>query len=185
MKNSQETLDKIDKIEGLEDEVILRVIKDDLKNYEIQGIKEQFIEKLLGDINGLTEDEILMINSAIVEAYQITGSRLYAVEYSEPGFQDAAIETYAPTENVVNLINVNENIVEEAKNALLNKINPSEGYYNSQRQNTNSHKNGLETDELDSSVEAGNEQENEAISTARDEFVTALDGTGIVGSENY
>ena len=133
----------------------------------------------------ITEDEILMINSAIVEAYQITGSRLYAVEYSEPGFQDAAIETYAPTENVVNLVKLNDNIVEEAKNALLNKINPTEGYYNSQRQNTNSHKNGLETDELDSSVEAGNEQENEAISTARDEFVTALDGTGIVGSENY
>ena len=67
MKNSQETLDKIDKIEGLEDEVILRVIKDDLKNYEIQGIKEQFIETLLGDINGLSEDEIL---NKLVESYK-------------------------------------------------------------------------------------------------------------------
>ena len=43
----------------------------------------------------------------------------------------------------------------------------------------------MDNDELSSNVESGNEQENELISTARDEFVSALDGTGLVGSENY
>ena len=43
----------------------------------------------------------------------------------------------------------------------------------------------MDTEDRASNVESGNEQENELISTARDEFVSALDGTGLVGSENY
>lgn len=130
----------------------------------------------------LNEEEILMINSAIVETYQITGARLYAVQYSEPGLQNAAVETYSPSENVITLIYNDDNIVEEARNELTNKLVEN---YNAQRETINSYKNGLTSDELTSSVESGNEQENESISTARDEFVTALDGTGIVGSQNY
>lgn len=132
----------------------------------------------------LTEDEILMINSAIVETYQITGARLYAVQYTEPGLQEAAIETYSPSGDVLTLIYSDSNIVEEARNELTAKLNQNQ-IYNEQRPNIDGYLNGLDSDELNSSVEAGNEQENEAISTARDEFVTALDGTGIVGSQNY
>ena len=130
----------------------------------------------------LTEEEILMLNSAIVETYQITGARLYAVQYTEPGLQEAAIETYSPRSDVLTLFYSDSNIVEEARNELTSKLN---GIYNEQRPNIDGYLNGLDSDELNSSVEAGNEQENEAMSTARDEFVTALDGTGIVGSQNY
>ncbi len=130
----------------------------------------------------LNEEEILMINSAIVEAYQITGARLYAVQYTEPGLQDSAIETYSPTQEVITLIYNDSNIVEEARNELTSKLVTN---YSSQRDEINNYKTDMETDELASNVESGNEQENEAISTARDEFVTALDGTGLVGSENY
>ncbi len=38
----------------------------------------------------LTEDEILNMSCAIVEAFQIPGSKLYATKYTEPGMQDAA-----------------------------------------------------------------------------------------------
>ena len=131
----------------------------------------------------LSEDEILMINSAIVEAYQITGSRLYAVQYTEPGLQDAAIETFYPGYDILTLIDNDANVVEEAKTELFNKLNNSN--YEAQENAKNTYKADMDNDELSSNVESGNEQENELISTARDEFVSALDGTGLVGSENY
>lgn len=131
----------------------------------------------------LSEDEILMINSAIVEAYQITGSRLYAVQYTEPGLQDAAIETFYPGYDILTLIDTDANVVEEAKTELFNKLNNSN--YEAQENAKNTYKADMDNDELSSNVESGYEQENEAISSARDEFVTALDGTGLVGSDNY
>ena len=130
----------------------------------------------------LTEEEILMINSAIVEAYQITGARLYAVQYTEPGLQESAVETYSPSESVITLIYNDANIVEEARNELTSKLVTN---YNSQRENINNYTTNMDTEDRASNVESGNEQENELISTARDEFVSALDGTGLVGSENY
>ena len=80
----------------------------------------------------LTEEEILMLKSAIVETYQITGARLYAVQYTEPGLQEAAIETYSPSSDVLTLIYSDSNIVEEARNELTSKLN---GIYNEQRPN--------------------------------------------------
>lgn len=53
----------------------------------------------------LTEEEILVMNSAIVESYVITASKLYAVPYSEPGNQETAMATYVPNQEVISLIN--------------------------------------------------------------------------------
>ena len=52
----------------------------------------------------LTEDEILLLNSAIVESYKMTSSELYLAKYVEPGMQEKSVYTYSPSEEVVNLI---------------------------------------------------------------------------------
>lgn len=62
----------------------------------------------------LTEKEILMMSCAIVENYQMEGSKLYAVKYTEAGLQEGASETYYPNNNVVQLVNNNPNIVNKA-----------------------------------------------------------------------
>ncbi len=66
----------------------------------------------------LSEDEILLMSNAIVDAYKIPGSKLYAIPYVEPGLQESATPTYEPSSEVIELINGDPNIVNEARNAL-------------------------------------------------------------------
>lgn len=55
----------------------------------------------------LTEDEILMMSSAIIESYIMKASNLYAVQYVEAGMQNAAIATYSVNPQVYQLIQAN------------------------------------------------------------------------------
>ena len=130
----------------------------------------------------MTEVEILTLNSAIVESYMITGSRLYAVTYSEPGLQDEATATYAVNNEVLTAINNDPNILEEARTELASRwSSDSTGDgttdYSTERSEINSYLNDLEDDEKASSVESGYSEENEAIATAREEYISALEGT--------
>ena len=66
----------------------------------------------------MTEGEILLMSSAIVETYKIEGAKLYATKYVEPGMQTAASITYVPSVEVEALIKTDSNIINEAKEAL-------------------------------------------------------------------
>lgn len=66
----------------------------------------------------LTEEEILMMNSAMVEAYTMTASNFYAIQYVEAGNQDKAGVTYTPTPEVQALIAYDSNIVANARSVL-------------------------------------------------------------------
>jgi len=66
----------------------------------------------------LNEDEILTMSSAIVEAYMMTGSKLYAVTYTEAGNQEQATGTYYPSSTVVELMNSDPNITKKATEGL-------------------------------------------------------------------
>ena len=66
----------------------------------------------------LNEYEILTMSSAIVEAYMMTGSKLYAVTYTEAGNQEQAVGTYYPSSTVVELINSDPNITQKATEGL-------------------------------------------------------------------
>lgn len=70
-----------------------------------------------------SEDETLILSNAIVEAYQVTGSKLYAVRYVEPGMQTTASVTYIPSSSIIQLINSDPNVVEKAKNELAARYN--------------------------------------------------------------
>lgn len=71
----------------------------------------------------LSEEEILAMSSAIVEAYKMEGSKLYVSKYTEAGLQAASTPTYVVNDEVANLIEANPNIVTEALNALRARYN--------------------------------------------------------------
>ena len=70
----------------------------------------------------LAENEILTLSGAIVEAYQMNGSKLYATKYVEAGIQDAAQVTYIPNDAILTQILADNNVVEKAKTALRARI---------------------------------------------------------------
>ncbi len=74
----------------------------------------------------LSEDEINMLSSAIVDAFRINGAKLYINKYTEPGIQEPAIPTYPVNYEVLELINGNPNVLEEARNALWNRYNATD-----------------------------------------------------------
>ena len=71
----------------------------------------------------MSEDEILTMSNAIVEAYMINGSKLYATKYADAGNQEAAKPTYPVNGEVAKLIESDENILTEALNALRSRYN--------------------------------------------------------------
>jgi len=66
----------------------------------------------------INEKEILMLSSAIVDAYLHKGSKLYTVTYIEPATQDQAILNYPVNNDVLKVIQNNPNILDEAKQSL-------------------------------------------------------------------
>lgn len=62
----------------------------------------------------LSEDEILHLSCAIIDAYQITGAKLYATKYTEAGMQNAATPTYPINESTSRLLESDPNIVDRA-----------------------------------------------------------------------
>lgn len=71
----------------------------------------------------VSEDEILTISSAIVDAYRINGSKLYATKYTEAGMQQAATPTYVVSAETAALINKDPNILKKAIDELINRYN--------------------------------------------------------------
>lgn len=70
----------------------------------------------------LTEEEILKLTCAIIENYQISGSKLYASRYTEAGMQDAAYVTYQPNNYVITLAKNDKNIVNNALKELKKRM---------------------------------------------------------------
>lgn len=65
----------------------------------------------------MTEQEILSLSSAMVDAY-LHDAKLYAVTYVEPEMQDKAISTYPVNKEVLKLIDSDPNIVKKAEQKL-------------------------------------------------------------------
>ena len=94
------------------------------KDYIVVSKKQVTIPKIAGVDSedtiwvNLTESEILTMSNAIVEASIMTGSELYATTYVEPGMQDTAIPTYPISREIMELVNTDPNIVQEAREIL-------------------------------------------------------------------
>jgi len=119
----------------------------------------------------LTEEEILVLNSAIVESYIMMGAaELYIATYVEPGLQDAAALTYSPAGDVINLIYSDENIVTSAKNYLVEKYNTSS------TRGTIDSKKAEYGEEQKYNIEAGMQEQIEAARAARESYLSELQG---------
>lgn len=94
----------------------------------------------------MSEEEILTMSSAIVEAYWATASYLYVTTYAEPGMQEQATPTYLASDKVIELMNNDPNIETVARNELFTRYN-----------NTASTIRGNITNILNSYAEDGNE----------------------------
>ena len=119
----------------------------------------------------LTEDEILSMSNAIVEAYWMKGSVLYADRYVEPGLQKKATQTYVPSAAVQSLMSIDPNITQEAKNALFLRYNANVGT----RNNINGQLNAQSEDGTDN-LQEGVQKEIEDAREQRQKYLEALMG---------
>lgn len=122
----------------------------------------------------VSEDEILLMSNAIVEAYWSEGSKLYATIYVEPGMQEQATPTYLPSESVYNAIAIDPNIVSTAKSALAERYNASTSGV-SHREIIRNHINSTYNEDSADSIIQGVQDE---ITRAREERQAYLDALG-------
>lgn len=99
--------------------------------------------KSVEEINGantislfLSEAEILMMNSAIIENYVVKGSNMYVTKYRTNQAVDEIKNqiTYVPTQEVKDLVAANSNISKDAQRAIANGDSSIRNQINSQIQ---------------------------------------------------
>lgn len=120
----------------------------------------------------LAEEEILTMSNAIVEAYIMNGSLLYATTYIDAGMQNASTPTYIAKQSVIDLMNTDPNITVTAMNALSQRYTENA---RKQRETINSAVNGYGDDAL-SNIETNITEEIEKQKTARQAYVDGLAG---------
>ncbi len=118
----------------------------------------------------MSEDEILTMSNAIVEAYIMTGAELYASRYTDPGNQQKATPTYPISRETMELINTNPNVVNEAKNALWARYNADQ-----RNGNVNNQLNNYSAESSDN-VETGIQEQIQKQKQLRQEYLEALNG---------
>lgn len=119
----------------------------------------------------LYEEEILAMSNAIVEAYKMTGAKLYATTYVEPGNQGSATPTYVPSAEVINLINSDKNITEEAKRGLAERYTAE---LRARRENDINSQLNQYREEGKANLETNVEQEITNSKEARKEYIDLL-----------
>jgi len=144
---------------------------------------QDFIVVSKKEIKNITEDtiwvnmyeqEILTMSNAIVEAYKMTGAKLYATTYVEPGNQTNAIPTYVPSTEIINLINADKNITEEAKQGLVDRYTTE--LRARREQDINSQLNAY-SEEAKDNLETNVEKEIVNSKEARKEYIDSLNSS--------
>lgn len=118
----------------------------------------------------LREDELLAMSSAIVEAYGLSGAKIYATKYVEAGMQKPASPTYTPNAAVTAQIVDNPNIVEKAKEEL--KIRYSETSKKTRNDYLQSIING--SDDYNANVQNKAEENATKQNSARQKYLESL-----------
>ena len=126
----------------------------------------------------LREDEILSMSSAIVEAYGLLGSRLYATKYVEAGMQAASLPTYTPNAAVTALIQSNPNIVTQASAELAAR------YSDSAKKSRNDYLQSLinSTEDYNSNISDKSEEKITNEITSRQKYLESL-ASGTTGTD--
>ena len=124
----------------------------------------------------LSEDEINTLSNAIVDAFRVSGAKLYVNKYTEPGIQEAATPTYPVSQEVLQLINGNPNIVEEARRALWNRYNAvdSSGTQTQAEQRNNVINPAVSDENADSNYQSNMEESISNSVSTRQEYLEGL-----------
>jgi hypothetical protein len=119
----------------------------------------------------MKEAEIVAMSNAIVDAFRVNGSKLYATKYSEPGNQEASTPTYVVSNEVAQLINSNPNMVGDAAKALAERYNSNtelrQNYINSAISSQ---------DDAQANEEDGMSESITNTQTTREEYLQSLTG---------
>lgn len=107
----------------------------------------------------LTEDEILHMSCAIIDAYKVKGAKLYVTKYTEAGMQEAATPTYPASESALAVLQSDPNILERAMNEIRERYS-----------NTNA--SGLRNDYINSVINSQGEQAQTNLETNMEESIT-------------
>ncbi len=125
----------------------------------------------------LDEDEIMRMASAIIDAYTITGTRIYTTQYVEPTLQSNAVPNYLVKAETLDLINSDPNIVAIATDTLNLKA----------RLNLEARLKGLSEDQLKAVAEGHNltdtAKSSVLTSSSYNQVKTSLDSTDEEGEE--
>lgn len=105
---------------GINDIVDIRIFYPNGENYIVLSKKtvKNYNQDLLECFLWLSEEEIVRMSSAIVDAYLYDGAYLYCTKYIEPEYQNASIVNYQPSLSAQELIKKNENIINVAEDNL-------------------------------------------------------------------
>ncbi len=107
----------------------------------------------------LSEDEILHMSCAIIDAFQINGAKLYATKYTEAGMQAAATPTYPINESTSRLLESDPNILERAMAEIRARYNSNNSA-------------SLRNDYINNVINAQGEQATTNIQTNMEESIT-------------
>ena len=120
----------------------------------------------------LREDEILSMSSAIVEAYGLSGSKLYATKYVEAGMQEPSSPTYTPNAAVTAQIQSDPNIVSIASEELAARY--SEAAKRARNEYLQQYINNTDPDNYTKNIENGVEEDIGTSITTRKKYLDSL-----------
>ena len=172
------------------DYIDIRLMMPNGKDYIVlakKHVEQSTAKSIWLDMN---EEELLTMNSVIVDAYITPGTKLYATIYTDPGMQEPATITYPVSDDILEIMNSNPNIVDEARKELRERWNADidqngSGDLRDNRTDINGYTSEMTTTEKTEKVTDKVNEEVGKISENRDEFVSELEGTGLVGIDAY
>lgn len=106
------------------DYVDIRIMYPDGTDYVVMSkkqIKKLSDTKLIADL-WVNENELLLMDSSIVDAALFDGTRLYATAYILPGIQEPSVVNYTPSEQIAELLEADPNAVKTATDKLSQEL---------------------------------------------------------------
>ena len=122
----------------------------------------------------MTEEETLVLSNAIIEHYIVTGSKLYATIYIEPGIQESLTPTYVPNNQVKDLLTLGKDTGDlTLKNDTYG--NGQNGKYLNEREKISEIIKQY-SDTSDANIEKGVSDEISRMQESREKYFTSLNG---------
>ena len=121
----------------------------------------------------LSEDEILHMSCAIIDAFRVKGSKLYITKYTEAGMQVAATPTYPINNSTSTLLQSNPNILDRAMNEIRARYNSQNA---SELRNSINDVINNQGDQAQSNLETNMEEAITNSKKSRKEYLDSLSG---------